>query len=92
MCARYVANRGFEAAVGIYRKRDASVEEAKQDVREFLELARIRLIPISAEDAATALVAFSRYGKRARAPRATQPRRLLRLCDGEESPDLQPAQ
>jgi ribonuclease VapC len=82
----------FEAAVGICRKRDGSVKEAKQDVREFLELARIRLIPISAEDAATALVAFSRYGKRASAPRATQPRRLLRLCDGEESPDLQPAQ
>jgi ribonuclease VapC len=53
----------FEAAVGICRKRHASVEEAEQDVREFLDVARIRLIPISAEDAAMALVAFSRYGK-----------------------------
>jgi uncharacterized protein with PIN domain len=40
-----------------------SVEEAEQDVREFLELARIQLLPIGAEDAATALVAFSRYEK-----------------------------
>jgi len=49
--------------VGICRKRHARVEGAEQDVREFLELARIRLIPIGAEDAATALVAFARYGK-----------------------------
>lgn len=53
----------FEATVGICRKRHASVDEAEQDVREFLELTRIRLVPISSEDAATAIVAFARYGK-----------------------------
>ncbi len=53
----------FEAALGICRKRHASVEEAEDDVREFLELARIQLIPITAKEADTALVAFSRYGK-----------------------------
>ena len=49
--------------MGICRKRHASVEEAEDDVREFLELARIQLIPITAKEADTALAAFSRYGK-----------------------------
>jgi ribonuclease VapC len=53
----------FEAALGICRKRHASVEEAEDDVREFLELARIQLIPITAKEADTALATFSRYGK-----------------------------
>lgn len=53
----------FEAALGICRKRHASVEEAAEDVREFLELARIQLIPITAKEAETALAAFARYGK-----------------------------
>jgi len=53
----------FEAALGICRKRHASIEEAEDDVREFLELARIQLIPITAKEADTALAAFSRYGK-----------------------------
>ncbi len=53
----------FEATLGICRKRHASVEEAEEDVREFLEVAGIELIPITAKEAETALVAFSRYGK-----------------------------
>jgi ribonuclease VapC len=53
----------FEATLGICRKRHASIEEAEADVREFLELARIELIPITRREADTALVAFSRYGK-----------------------------
>lgn len=53
----------FEATLGICRKRHASVEEAEEDVREFLELARIELIPITIKEAETALSAFSRYGK-----------------------------
>jgi len=53
----------FEATLGICRKRHASVEEAEEDVREFLDLARIELIPITIKEAETALRAFSRYGK-----------------------------
>ena len=53
----------FEAALGICRKRHASVGEAEADVREFLELAGIRAVPITEREAATALAAFSRYGK-----------------------------
>jgi ribonuclease VapC len=53
----------FEAALGICRKRHASIEEAAEDVREFLEVARIELIPITAKEAETALFAFSCYGK-----------------------------
>ena len=53
----------FEATIGICRKRHVSVEEAAEDIREFLDLARIELIPITRREAETALVAFSRYGK-----------------------------
>jgi ribonuclease VapC len=53
----------FEATLGICRKRHVSVEEAVEDIREFLDLARIELIPITRREAETALVAFSRYGK-----------------------------
>jgi ribonuclease VapC len=53
----------FEAVLGICRKRHASVDEAEQDVREFLDLAGIRAMPITEREAQTALAAFSRYGK-----------------------------
>ena len=53
----------FEAALGICRKRHSSVDEARQDVREFLEVTTTQVVPISAHDADTALDAFSRYGK-----------------------------
>ncbi len=53
----------FEAALGICRKRHASVEEAEEIVREFLEVAAIELVSITAREAETALAAFSRYGK-----------------------------
>ncbi len=41
----------FEAVLGICRKRHTSVEEAEEDVREFLEVAGIELIPITAKEA-----------------------------------------
>ncbi|WP_027132495.1 type II toxin-antitoxin system VapC family toxin [Geminicoccus roseus] len=53
----------FEATLGICRKRHASVAEANEDVQAFLKAARIRIATIGAEEAATALDAFARYGK-----------------------------
>ena len=53
----------FEAALGICRKRHASVEEAEEDVRQFLDMAGVPAVPITAREAETALAAFSRYGK-----------------------------
>src|SRR5262249_18403784 len=53
----------FEAALGICRKRHASVEEAEEDVRQFLDMAGVRAVPITTREAETALFAFSRYGK-----------------------------
>jgi len=53
----------FEAALAICRKRQASVAEARDDVREFLEIARIDLVSLVPADADAALEAFSRYGK-----------------------------
>jgi len=53
----------FEAALGLCRKRRASVEEAEADLSAFLAAANIRTVPIAPDDAHEALVAFSRYGK-----------------------------
>ena len=53
----------FEAALGICRKRHASVAEAEADVREFLGVAAIRAVSITEREAETAFAAFSRYGK-----------------------------
>jgi len=53
----------FEAALGVCRKRHASVDEAEEDVREFLGLAGIRTVPLTEKETETALAAFSRYGK-----------------------------
>jgi ribonuclease VapC len=53
----------FEAALGICRKHHASVEEGASDVREFLEIAGVEVLPVTEQEAETALDAFSRYGK-----------------------------
>jgi ribonuclease VapC len=53
----------FEAALALCRKRQASVVEARDDVREFLDIARIRLVGVAPADGDTALEAFARYGK-----------------------------
>ena len=53
----------FEASLGICRKRHASVEEAEEDVREFLGVAGVRTVSITEREAETALAAFSRYGR-----------------------------
>jgi len=53
----------FEATLGICRKRQASVEQAAEEVREFLDLAGVRAVSITDQEARTALTAFSIYGK-----------------------------
>lgn len=53
----------FEAALGICRKRHATVEEARDDVQAFLEAAGIEVVGIAEAEADAALLAFSRYGK-----------------------------
>ena len=53
----------FEAVLGICRKRHTSVEEGRQDVREFLAPAEIRTVPITEPEAEAALAAFAQYGK-----------------------------
>lgn len=53
----------FEAALGICRKRHASVQEAQGDVAEFLGAAGVRIVSITDKEGEAALDAFSRYGK-----------------------------
>ena len=44
----------FEAVLGLSRKRRASIEDAQNDVREFLQMTGTRTIPITAKEAETA--------------------------------------
>jgi ribonuclease VapC len=53
----------FEAALAICRKRQASVTEARVDVGEFLDIARIGAVAITPADGDAAFEAFYRYGK-----------------------------
>ena len=53
----------FEAVLGICRKRRSSVAETSADVQQFLELANVTVVGVSAADGDVALQAFSRYGK-----------------------------
>jgi len=53
----------FEAVRGLRRKRHASIAEAQTDVLELLSAAALTMVDISVRDAATAMDAFSRYGK-----------------------------
>ncbi len=53
----------FEATLAVCRIRHATIEEAAADVNEFLTIASVRYVPITAEQARTALDAFARYGK-----------------------------
>ncbi len=53
----------FEAALGMCRKRHATVEEAEADIRDFLAAANVRSVAVTPKEAETALAAFSRYGK-----------------------------
>jgi ribonuclease VapC len=53
----------FEAALGLRRKRHASVQEAEADITAFLKAARIEAVPITPAAASLALDAFARYGK-----------------------------
>jgi ribonuclease VapC len=53
----------FESALAICRKRKANVAEARDTVREFLDTARVAVVPVSPADGDTALEAFARYGK-----------------------------
>ena len=53
----------FEAAAGICRKRQSSIEQAQDDVMHFLAAANIRVVDISEAAGLEALLAFARYGK-----------------------------
>ena len=53
----------FEAAVGIARKRNVSVQLVQRDLDVFLSAAKISVVEISAPEALEALSAFARYGK-----------------------------
>ena len=51
------------SAIVAILKRRASVEETETELQTFLDLAGITCVAITPDDAATALTAFSRYGK-----------------------------
>jgi len=85
----------FEAALGVCRKRIASVAEAMTDVREFVAESRTTVVTMTGEDAETALAAHARYGKGRGHPAqlnlgdcfayaVARRRRAALLCKGED--------
>lgn len=52
----------FEAVQGICRVRHSSAAEAGADIHEFMDIAGIRTVSISAKETEIALDAMSRYG------------------------------
>ena len=53
----------YEAALGIFRKRQSTVDEAYDDVRQLLEEANIRVVGVGEAEAIEASSAFARYGR-----------------------------
>ncbi|MFZ1964862.1 MAG: type II toxin-antitoxin system VapC family toxin [Roseiarcus sp.] len=53
----------FEAAAALMRENELAAGEADAAVREFLDAASIRVVPISDAMASAALEAFGRFGK-----------------------------
>jgi ribonuclease VapC len=53
----------FESVLGVARVRRSPIDDAKNDVREFLAIAGVVVVELTAEDSFEALTAFSRYGK-----------------------------
>jgi ribonuclease VapC len=53
----------FEATAGLCRKRQSSVEQAHDDVMEFLTEAGIKMVSIAAPESRNAIAAFAKYGK-----------------------------
>jgi ribonuclease VapC len=70
---------GWEAAVGLNRKKRLSVVEAESCILEFLDTAKIEMVDVSAADLPLALKAFDRYGRH-RYPEAER-NRALNLAD-----------
>lgn len=94
----------FEAALGLCRRRHASVAEALADVQAFLAIAGVRTVPITGKEAETALDAFARYGKGGSHPAQLSPSAcfayavarnyrapLLATGDGFDKTDIPPA-
>jgi ribonuclease VapC len=53
----------WEAAVGLYRKKQIPMAEAEGRLRDFLTQAGVEVIPLSMEELSAALLAFDRYGR-----------------------------
>ena len=53
----------YEATLALCRIRHVTIEEAAADVDEFMNVAGVQHMPITATETRTALTAFARYGK-----------------------------
>jgi len=53
----------YEATLALCRIRHATIEEVAADVHEFMSVAGVQHMPITAAETRTALAAFARYGK-----------------------------
>jgi len=53
----------YEATVALCRIRHGTIEDAAADIREFMSVAGVQHVPITAAETDAALAAFARYGK-----------------------------
>ncbi len=53
----------FEAATAVARKKQQVIADSEMQVREFLRIARISIVPPTEQEGAVALSAFARFGK-----------------------------
>jgi uncharacterized protein with PIN domain len=75
----------FEAVIGVCRKRHTSVEEAEENIREFLGVAGVRTLSVTERKWRRRSGHFAvRQGTRASG--LAQPRGLLCVCHSEKPP------
>jgi len=53
----------YEATIALCRIRHVTIEEAAADIHEFMSVAGVQHMPITAAEGRAALTAFARYGK-----------------------------
>ena len=53
----------FETVTAVARKKKQSIADSEAQVREFLQISRVRTVPLGESDGLGAVAAYARYGK-----------------------------
>ena len=58
----------WEAVAGLAREKNIPISQAETDIREFLDSAGVKLVPVEPDDLTAALHAYDRYGRHRYSP------------------------